>query len=257
MRPTLRMCDKTALRLAVLALLTTTDAAQAQHMRDRVGASGGGSAATRAFAPAFPAASAPAPPRQAGAEPRVLSLDEALALAETRSEQVQIAEAGVTRAESEQVRARSEWLPQLSASASYDRALASEFEGIFDAAGPPCTPFTLNPQAPLGERVAEIERTLRDCPPTGNLFGGDGDGDGDGASLPFGRKNTYRLNLIFAQNVYSGGRLTAQRDQARLGRDSAALALGSTRAQLALDVAQAYYDAVLSDRLVIIAEATP
>lgn len=224
-----------ALTALLLALLTARAAAQT---------------------PAVPPPSRPLQQR-AAAEGRVLSLDDVLALSEQQSEQVQIAEAGVTRAESEQLRARSEWLPQLSASASYDRALASEFEGIFDAAGPSCTPFTLNPQAPLGDRVAEIERTLRDCPPAGNLFGGgEGDGDGDGASLPFGRKNTYRLNLVFAQNVYTGGRLTAQRDQARLGRDTAVLALGSARAQLALDVAQAYYDAVLSDRLVSIAEAT-
>ena len=197
-------------------------------------------------------------PQPAGAT-RVLTLGDALALADETSEQVLIAEAGVTRAESEEQRIRSEWFPQLSASASYDRALASEFEGIFDAAGPPCTPFTLNPQAPLGDRVAEIERALRDCPPTGNLFGGGGGGEGDGdadRSLPFGRANTYRVNLAFSQNVYTGGRLAAQQARARIGRANAALTLTSTRAQLALDISQAYFDAVLSERLVTIAEAT-
>jgi outer membrane protein TolC len=256
MRRTIQKRDDTArapgVRLVtplLLVLLATSGAAQVQQVPDSAGPAIGAAARAQGVPP---------PSREmqqrAAAEGRVLSLDDVLALAERVSERVQIAEAGVMRAESEQVRARSEWLPQLSASAAYDRALASEFEGIFDAAGPACTPFTLNPQAPLGDRVAEIERTLRDCPPAGNLFGG-GEGE-DGASLPFGRKNTYRLNLVFAQNVYTGGRLTAQRDQARLGRDSAVLALGSARAQLALDVAQAYYDAVLSDRLVSIAEAT-
>ncbi len=197
----------------------------------------------------------PAPP------PRVLSLDAALALADETNELVTIAEAGVTRAESDERRARSEWFPQLSAFASYDRALASEFEGIFDSAGPPCTPFTLNPQAPLDDRVAEIERALRDCPPTGDVFGGGGaggngtDGDDD-RSLPFGRANTYRLNLAFSQNVYAGGRLAAQLARARLGRTSAGLGVRTTRAQLALDVAQAYFDAVLGERLLVIAEAT-
>lgn len=190
---------------------------------------------------------------QAPADARVLTLDEALALAEKTSEQVTIAEAGITRAESDERRVRSEWLPQLSAFASYDRALASEFEGVFDSAGPACTPFTLNPQAPLGDRVAEIERALRDCPPTPSLFGGGG--DGEDSSLPFGRANTYRLNLAFSQNVYTGGRLSAQQARARLGRQNAALTLSTTRAQLALDVAQAYFEAVLSDRLVVIAEA--
>ena len=216
----------------------------------RPGALGG--AASRAAGQAAAASQAP---------PRVLTLDEALALAEPSSEQVSIAAAGVTRAESQQRRVRSEWMPQLSASASYDRALASEFAGIFDAAGPPCTPFTLNPDAPLDARVSEIERALRDCPPSSNPFGGGGGGggtgDGDGErTLPFGRANTYRVNLAFSQNVYTGGRLAAQGVLARLGRENAAVGLTSARAQVALDVAQAYFDAVLSDRLVTIAEAT-
>ena len=56
---------------------------------------------------------AQAPQPAAGA--RVLTLDEALELAEPKSEQVTIAEAGVTRAESQEQRVRSEWLPQVSA----------------------------------------------------------------------------------------------------------------------------------------------
>jgi outer membrane protein TolC len=189
-----------------------------------------------------------------GGPGRILTLDDALQLAEPNSEQITIAEAGVTRAEGEQKRAHSEWLPQLSASASYDRALASEFSGIFDATGPSCTPLTVDTQAPLQDRVAEIERALRHCPPSGAFFGGGSDDDGE--ALPFGRANTYRVNLAFSQNVYTGGRLQAQDARARLGRENAALTLTSTRAQLALDVAQAYFDAVLSDRLVEIAEAT-
>jgi outer membrane protein TolC len=198
---------------------------------------------------------------QAGAQrstaARVLTLDEALEIAEPKSEQVTIAAAGVSRAASQQQRIRSEWLPQLSASGSYDRALASEFSGIFDSAGPACTPFTLDAQAPLQDRVAEIERALRDCPPAANPFGGGGAEEDDGGNaLPFGQANSYRINLAFSQNVYTGGRLSAQQAQARLGRDNAALTLASTRAQVALDVAQAYFDAALSDRLVVIAEAT-
>src|SRR5687768_5093163 len=88
---------------------------------------------------AFPAqvagAQAGAVPQRLPAQPapRAMSLDDVLALAGETSEQVTIAQAGVTRAESQERRARSEWLPQLSASASYDRALASEFEGLFDS----------------------------------------------------------------------------------------------------------------------------
>jgi outer membrane protein TolC len=208
--------------------------------------------------PAAPRPAAPA--QQPAAEVRRLTLDEALELAEPKSEQVTIAAASVTRAESQQQRVRSEWMPQVSAVASYDRALASEFSGVFDNFGPACIPFTVNSQAALQDRVAEIERALRDCPPSSNVFGGgttSGSDNGDDTnSLPFGQPNTYRINLAFSQNLYTGGRLQAQQAQARLGRESAQLNLTSTRAQVALDVAQAYFDAVLSDQLVVISEAT-
>jgi outer membrane protein len=185
-----------------------------------------------------------------------LTLDQVLALAETRSESIAIAEAGVRRAEGDIVRARSGRFPQLSASGSYDRALASEFEGVFDSAGPPCDPFAPNPAAPLEDRVAEIERAAS-CGAIGGAFFGGGEEEGDDAAeLPFGRENTWRLNLFFSQNVYSGGRLGAQADLAAAGRDSASLGVNTARAQLLFDVTQAYYDAALSDRLVQIAQAT-
>src|SRR5689334_12724019 len=94
------------------------------------------------------------PPVPSGA----LTLEQVLALVEPRSEGVQIAQVGIRRAESDEVRAKSGGLPQLSASASYDRALASEFEGVFDFSTPTCAPFALNPTAPIDARVAEIER---------------------------------------------------------------------------------------------------
>ncbi len=65
--------------------------------------------------------------------PGPLTLDQVLSLAEPRSEAVSIATAGVQRAEADEIRARSGLRPQLSASASYDRALASEFDGVFDS----------------------------------------------------------------------------------------------------------------------------
>src|SRR5688572_11623869 len=155
----------------------------------------------------------------AQAPSRVITLEEALQLAESRSEQMAIATAGVDRADADRTRARSDLFPQLSASASYDRALASEFEGLFDE--------------------------------------GDSSGDlGEFEDLPFGRKNTYRLNLSFSQNLFSGGRIGAQTAIADAGRATAAINLSSTRAQLILDVVRAYYDAALSERLLVIAEAT-
>ena len=53
-----------------------------------------------------------------------------------------------------------------------------------------------------------------------------------------------------------GGRIKAQEAQAAIRRDSAGLNLDSAQAQNTLDVAEAYYDAALTDWLVSIAEAT-
>jgi outer membrane protein TolC len=182
-----------------------------------------------------------------------LTLEQVLELAQSRSEAIGIAQSNVQRAEGAQVQARSGRLPQLTASASYDRALASEFSGLFggSSSGPSCAAFSLDPAAALTERVAEIERAI-DCGAIGNsLFGGS-----DDVELPFGRKNTWRVNLAFSQSIYSGGRLAAQADISLAARESADLAVTSARAQLLFDATQAFYDAVLSDRLVQIAEAT-
>jgi outer membrane protein len=161
-------------------------------------------------ASAQPPASVPAGP---------LTLEQVLALAEDRSETIAISRAGVQRAEGEQVRARSGRYPQLSGAVSYDRALASEFEGIFD-------------ETDLGA------------------------GENDFGDLPFGRENTWRVAVSLSQNLYSGGRLSAQARVAEAGRDAATLGVSTARGQLLFDVTQAYYDAVLSDRLVRIAQAT-
>ena len=188
----------------------------------------------------------------AAVPPGPLTLEQVLALAEPKSETVAIAQAGIRRAEGEQIRARSGELPQLSVTASYDRALASEFEGVFDTSGPTCPPFALNPTAPIDARLAEIERAI-DCGAVGSGFFG---GSTDLNNLPFGRKNTFRATLNFSQNLYSGGRNGAQQQVAALSHESAGHALTTARGQLLYEVAQAYYDAVLSDRLVAIAAAT-
>jgi outer membrane protein TolC len=157
-----------------------------------------------------------------------LTLEQVLELAESRSETIAIARAGIRRAEGEEVRARSGLFPQLNVAVSYDRALASEFEGVFDSVN-----FG-GPQA--GDDPAPADDGLED--------------------LPFGRKNTWRVNLAFSQNVFSGGRIGAQRQMATAGRETALIGLTTSRAQLLFEVTQAYYDAALSARLVAIAEAS-
>jgi outer membrane protein len=150
-----------------------------------------------------------------------LSLEDALSTAEAKSEALGIARAGVTRAEGDKRRARSERFPQLSLQASYDRTLASEFSDIFENVEPPAD----------GGETPSFE------------------------DLPFGRKNIWRVNLLFSQNVYTGGRIAATEAMADAGRTSAEIQVAAARAELALTVIRAYYEAALSDRLVTIAEA--
>jgi outer membrane protein TolC len=195
------------------------------------------------------------PPQLPG---RALTLEDILEIAESRSEAIAVARAGQTRAEADRIRARSGLLPQLSASASYERALASEFEGIFEGGGgTTCPPFLPDPNASIEDRIAELERAV-DCGATGSgLFGGAGGEDSSNLEdLPFGRENTWRLSLAFSQNLWSGGRIGAELAVAAAGRERATLSLTTARGELLFDATQAYYDAALSDRLLRIAEAT-
>ena len=163
------------------------------------------------------------PPAEIPAGPPVeLSLDEALDLAAGESEQVWIAEAGVDRAEGGRLVARSERFPQVSGTADYTRTLRSQFQDL--------------------------------------QFGGDGEGGEEPAEdsglgdLPFGRPNQFSLGLSVSQVLFNGGQTAARNRAAAARRRAAELGLGAARAQALLDVAEGYYDAVLADRLVGIAE---
>jgi outer membrane protein len=189
--------------------------------------------------------------------PRTLSLDEAVRIAESQSEAVRIARAGVQRAEGQQYQARSQRLPQLAGSASYTRTLASQFSV---AAGPavdttkpvpppaPCDQYLLDATATTADRLAGLEDASR-CAIGGNPFSSFG-------SLGFGAKNQYNVGLAFSQNLFAGGRISAQNAVANAGRRSADIELTAQRAQLRLDVTQAYFDAALADRLVALAESS-
>jgi outer membrane protein TolC len=186
---------------------------------------------------------------------RPLSLDDALRAAEAASEDVAIAQAGVERTQGQQYQARSQFLPQISGSASYTRTLRSQFQRLAGSSdtttGPPnCSTFEsrVDTTAPLPERIRLLENSLG-CASGGTSFG-------SFQSVGFGAANQYNLGLSVSQNVFSGGRITAQVQQANAARTGAELALTSARAQVMLDVAQAYYDAVLADRLLSIAQAT-
>lgn len=190
-----------------------------------------------------------------------LSLAEALELAEGASESVEVARAGITRARGQVAQARSQRLPQVAGNVSYSRTLASPFSsfgggaGADSTAGPPagCTPaggaFVPNPGLPLEQRVDSLEQALRCAGANaGNPFAGL-------SNVGFGSVNTWQYGFSASQNLFNGGSVAAQNRIADAGRRVAEVTLGSQRAQLALDVTQAYFDAALSNRLVAIAEA--
>lgn len=160
--------------------------------------------------------------------PATLSLAEALRIAEQKSEAVRIAAAGVQRARGQQRQAGSQRLPQLDATASYTRALQSQFQAI-------------------SERFAQ--------PDTGTSTGGGGIEDSPLAQI-FAAPNTALLQLNFSQNLFSAGRIGAAVAGADAARDAANIGLGSSRAQAALDAAAAYFDAVASEQVLAIAESS-
>jgi outer membrane protein len=183
---------------------------------------------------------------------RQLSLDDALASAEAKSPDLAIARAAVTRADGQRSKAFSQFLPQIFGSAGYTRTLKSQFQGLSfgsDSGGPPaCSTFVPNPDGSVDSRLTLLESALG-CGAGSNPFG-------SLQNLGFGAANQWNLGLSLQQNVYTGGRVTAQYHAANAGKRSAAIGLTAAKAQLTLDVTQAYYDAQLADQLVLIAAAT-
>jgi outer membrane protein TolC len=188
----------------------------------------------------------------ASAQVRQLSLDDALRSAEAKSPDLEIARATVTRAEGQRSKAFSQFLPQIYGSAGYTRTLKSQFQGLSfgsDSGGPPaCSSFIPNPDGTNDERLTLLESALG-CGAGSNPFG-------SLQNLGFGAANQWNLGLSLQQNVFTGGRVTAQYRAANAGRRSAQIGLTAAKAQLTLDVTQAYYDAQLADQLVNIASAT-
>jgi outer membrane protein TolC len=203
-----------------------------------------------------------------GQQGRQLSLDEALRLAESQSEAVRIAQAGVHRARGLQMQARSQYMPQVGASFTYTRTLASQFEALADAGPPqppagtppvppddgttyyaPCTRYLAAAGATEAQRLASLEVFARCSAGTGGF-------PIDFSKVGFGSQNQYQLGIQGSLDLYTGGRAQAQNRAAAANRTSADIELVSQRARLALDITESYFDAVLADRLVAIAESS-
>jgi len=182
---------------------------------------------------------------------RRLSLEEAVGMAKPSNESVGIAEAGVLRANGELKRSYSEFLPQLSTALSYTYQIKSQYSiksGDSTASGPAsCPPFRPNPTLPDAQRLDSLDQSVR-CLSLLSPFAAF-------SSLPFGQKNQYNFGLSASQVLFSGSMVKGKTRAAKAGRRLAEIGVNSAEAELTLNVTQAYYDAVLSDRLVEIAQA--
>jgi outer membrane protein len=186
-----------------------------------------------------------------------LSLDDALRLAEAQSQSIEVARSGVTRASGSRYQARSQYLPQLNATAGYTRTLQSQFSGFASSPAPVDT--TPKPQsvcapnipadATPDQRLAALAQATT-CATSSSALGF------DLGKTSFGAKNQWAVGLNFSQNLFTGGRITAQNAAADAQLRSANIEVAAQRAQSALDVTSAYYDAALADQLVSIADSS-
>jgi outer membrane protein TolC len=162
---------------------------------------------------------------------RALSLDSALVLAVRSSEALQIAQAGRLRAGGQYASARAQALPQVNGSISYQRQLQNQFAAISAASnsGGSAPPDTTS----------------------GNSGGGTA-----AFTRVFASPNNVVLGVTATQNLFTGGRVASSLKAAAAGRRSADIGVATANAQLQYDVAQAYFDAVVADRLLAISDST-
>jgi outer membrane protein len=160
---------------------------------------------------------------------RALTLDEAFRLAEPSSDDVRIAQNAVTRARGQFLQTRASVLPQLTASANYSHQIQNQFTAITKRfAQPP------DPNAPPDTTT-----------PAFNPI-----------SVLFASPNTITLGLQASQPLYLDGRFQLANRVAKANEDVYKYGLRTARAKLRYDIASAYFDAVIAEKFLQIAEST-
>jgi outer membrane protein len=173
--------------------------------------------------PALSAAQAPA------TAARALTLDDAFRLAEPSSDDVRIAQNAVTRAKGQYLQTRGSVLPQLTASANYSHNIQNQFGAITKRfAQPP------DPNAPP-DTTTQVANPI---------------------SLLFAAPNTITLGLLASQPLYLDGRFQLANRVAKANEDVYKFGLRTARAKLRYDIASAYFDAVIADKFLQIAESS-
>jgi outer membrane protein len=150
-----------------------------------------------------------------------LTLEEAVMRGVREGEEVQAARARRALAESQITQARAGAFPQISSAVAYNRTLASIFDNL-----------------------------RFDLPGNGN---GEEPGENPFAALPFGQRNTWNAALQITQPLYTGGRVGTALGIARDVRSAALHQVDEAEAEIAQQVATAYFQAVLAGHMVGIA----
>lgn len=192
------------------------------------------------------------PPASVAAQARAgdtvrLSLPEALAAAASRSEEVRSAQAQVRGAEAQTRVARSALLPQVNTQLLYTKTLRSVFQGAgFEI--PDSLKFEPDSLASVADRLSYLEQKTPNAAlgALGGLFG----------NLPFGRENTWIAAATIAQPLFSGGRIASGVQLAERAADAAEAQLEEARAEVALQVREAYYGARLAEEAEAIVAAS-
>ncbi|MCC7052435.1 MAG: TolC family protein [Gemmatimonadaceae bacterium] len=160
---------------------------------------------------------------------RPLTLDDAFRLAEPASDDVRLAQNAVTRAKGQYFQTRATVLPQLSATANYQHQIQNQFAAITKRFAQPT-----DPTAPPDTTTAAVN-------PIGLLFAS---------------PNTITFGLQASQPLYVDGRFKVATRVAKANEDVSRYGLRTARAKLRYDIAAAYFDAVITEKLVQIAESS-
>lgn len=157
----------------------------------------------------------------AAQEPLRLTLGDAVARAVAQAEEVDEARAQRAIAAGQVVQARAGALPQVTGQVVYNRTLASIFDGI--SFGPP-------PEE------------------------GEEPGDNPFAALPFGQRNTWNAGIQVTQPLFAAGRIGTGLEIARRVRTATEMQVAEAEADIALQVRAAYFQTVLADEFITIAQ---
>ncbi len=160
---------------------------------------------------------------------RTLTLDDAFRLAEPSSDDVRIAQNAVVRSKGQYFQARSTVLPQITASANYSRQLQNQFNSI------------IKRFAPAPDPNAPPDTTPQPFNPI---------------SVLFASPNTITLGIQASQPLFLDNRFGLAGRVAKANEDAAKYGLRTARAQLRYDIAAAYFDAVIAEKLLLIADSS-